>query len=100
MRSIFSNLGNEVLLPPLRGREAALRGRRLTTTKEQESIIINRPDRSTYPDKKSDNHLAGLHAAQESGGVKVKVRTYFDPTEAVCRSLAELICIPIIRWWS
>jgi hypothetical protein len=45
--------------------------------------IINRPDRSTYPEEKTDNHLAGLRAARESGGVKVKVRTYFDPTEAV-----------------
>jgi hypothetical protein len=28
-------------------------GRRLTKTKAQETIIINRPDRSTYPEQKS-----------------------------------------------
>lgn len=63
------------------------------------SLIPTQPNLS-MANCNSDNHLAGLHAAQESGGVKVKVRTYFDPTEGVCRSLAELICIPIIRWWS
>jgi hypothetical protein len=29
-----------------------------------------------------DNHLAGLLAAVRGGGVKVKVRTHFDPREA------------------
>ena len=59
-------------------------GVRLTKINEEEkSSIINRPARSTYPKMNSDNHLAGLRAARESGGVKVKVRTHFDPTEAV-----------------
>jgi hypothetical protein len=40
------------LLPPF-GRETALRRRRLTKTEEEETIIINRPDRSTYPEQKS-----------------------------------------------
>jgi hypothetical protein len=40
------------LLPPC-GRETALRRRRLTKTEEEETIIINRPDRSTYPEQKS-----------------------------------------------
>jgi hypothetical protein len=39
------------LLPPF-GRETALWGRRLTKTKEEESII-NRPDKSTYPQEKA-----------------------------------------------
>jgi integrase len=33
------------------GRETARRGRPLTKTEEEESIIINRPDRSTYPEQ-------------------------------------------------
>src|SRR5665213_932671 len=40
------------LLPPF-GRETALYQRRLTKTGEKETIIINRPDRSTYPEQKS-----------------------------------------------
>lgn len=40
------------LLPPF-GRETALRGRPLTKTEEKETIIINRPGRSTYPEQKS-----------------------------------------------
>jgi len=40
------------LLPPF-GRETALRVRGLTKTEEEETIIINRSDRSTYPDEKS-----------------------------------------------
>jgi CBS domain-containing protein len=40
------------LLPP-RGRETALRRGPLTKTEEEETIIINRPDRSTYPRQKS-----------------------------------------------
>ena len=40
------------LLPPF-GHETALRQRRLTKTVEEETIIINRPDRSTYPEEKS-----------------------------------------------
>jgi hypothetical protein len=47
MRSVFSDVGNKVLLAPLRG--LRLRGvedrRPLTRTEEEESIIINRPDR-------------------------------------------------------
>jgi hypothetical protein len=41
----------ELLLPF--GHETALRQRRLTKTEEEETIIINRPDRSTYPEEKS-----------------------------------------------
>jgi hypothetical protein len=40
------------LLPPF-GRETALRGRPLTKTEEDETIIINRSGRSTYPEQKS-----------------------------------------------
>src|SRR5579859_1403606 len=34
-------------------RETALRVRGLTKSEDQETIIINRPDRSTYPDRES-----------------------------------------------
>jgi hypothetical protein len=40
------------LLPPF-GCETAPWGRALTKTEENETIIINRSDRSTYPDQKS-----------------------------------------------
>jgi hypothetical protein len=40
------------LLSPF-GRETALRVGVLTKTDEEETIIINRPGRSTYPDEKS-----------------------------------------------
>jgi len=40
------------LLPPF-GCETAPRDRRLTKTREEETIIINRPDGSTYPEEKS-----------------------------------------------
>src|SRR5882762_3712569 len=40
------------LLPPF-GRETAPRGRRLTKTEEEETIIIKRPNRSTHPEEKS-----------------------------------------------
>jgi len=40
-------------LLPSRGRVTALRRRRLTKTEEEETIIINRPGRSTYPEQKS-----------------------------------------------
>ena len=39
--------------PAPSGRETALRGRPLTKAEEEESIIINRPGRSTYPEEKS-----------------------------------------------
>ena len=48
MRSVFS----DVVRAPS-GRETARRGRPLTKTEEEESIIFNRPDRSTYPEQKS-----------------------------------------------
>ena len=41
------------LLPPLRGVRLRCGGRQLTKTEEQETIIINRPGRSTYPEQKS-----------------------------------------------
>jgi hypothetical protein len=46
------------------GRETALRGRRLTKTEEEESIIINRPDRSTYPEEESVLRSGATPAAQ------------------------------------
>ncbi len=33
--------------------QTALLGSRLTKSEEEETIIINRPDRSTYPERKS-----------------------------------------------
>ncbi len=53
MRSILPYLARtRELLPPF-GCETALWGRPLTMTEENETIIINRSDRSTYPDGKS-----------------------------------------------
>jgi hypothetical protein len=43
----------ELLPPPFGGRETALRVGRLTKTEEKETIIINRSDRATYPQRKS-----------------------------------------------
>jgi hypothetical protein len=41
------------LLPPLWGVRLHCGGRRLTRNEEEERIIINRPDESTYPEEKS-----------------------------------------------
>src|SRR6516165_4020617 len=52
MRSLFPmTLQNPELLPPA-GADCPAR-RRLTKTKEEETIIINRSGRSTYPEEKS-----------------------------------------------
>jgi hypothetical protein len=45
-------------------------GIRLKKIEDEKTGIINRPHGSTYLEEKSDNHLAGLRAARESGGVK------------------------------
>ena len=51
MRSFFTRLQNPELLTPSASDCAARRP--LTKSEEEETIIINRPGRSTYPDEKS-----------------------------------------------
>jgi hypothetical protein len=59
------------LLPPLWGGRLHCGGRRLTRNEEEERIIINRPDESTYPEEKSVSTSGatpplGLHAARKA----------------------------------